>query len=466
MKSSDLWKKLPTAAELLENPRVRSVVDRLNPSVVTAQVRTFLDDVRADLAHRAEEANLPSFSELADRVSRYLSGADAYQVGGAINASGRFRGGPWVSTPLAEAAVERMLLTAQDFTLSQQEGRADEDARRLLVELTGAEAAALFTSHAAALQQAMETLTTDSRLVIARGEVGTVERNCRVTDLSMAAGVTLLEVGAADSVHLSDYEQALAGGPATVLRMGSSTGADAACRPTLEALIQAVKAQGGVAVVELGAAPVQSIAGLATLLPSVQEAIGWGASLVLVRGDGLVGGPACGAAAGDAAVIERLLDSPLTATRRVDACRAAALAATLRLHSDAERAALSIPTLTLVTAPIDNLKSRAERLAPQLAVSPRLAAAEAVELRPAPVCGLPVSAPSWGVRLRPQQGDATQLADQLLSGSPAVAGRIEADCVVLDLRTVFPRQDLDLVALFEPADPAGSSDDPAPPPVD
>ncbi|TWT72716.1 L-seryl-tRNA(Sec) selenium transferase [Posidoniimonas polymericola] len=469
MKTSDLWKKLPTAAELLENPRVKSVVDRLHPNVVTAQVRTFLDDVRADLAHRAEEANVPSFSELAERVSRYLSGADSFKVGGAINATGRFRGSPWVSSPLPEAAVERMLLTAQDFTLSVGDGglsngHADQDACRLLCELTGAEAAAVFSSHPAAIELALRTQTSNNSVVIARGEVGTIDAPCRLTDLATAANVSLLEVGAADSVNANDYERALDGRPATVLRMGSTVNPLSACRPALEELVQTAKRSGGSVVVELGGAALRPLAGLEPLLPSLQEAIHTGADLVLARGDGLIGGPECGIAVGATAAVERLLGSPLLATCRATGRQAGALAATLQLHATPERAELSVPVLSLVTAPIDNLKSRAERLAPQLDAAPQYSA-EAVELAGSPIGGLPICLPSWGIRVRPTESTAEALSRRLLERSPAVAAEVEGDSLLLNLRTVFARQDLDLVAAFEGNDSAGSDEQSDQPPV-
>ena len=54
----------------------------------------------------------------------------------------------------------------------------------------------------------------------------------------------------------------------------------------------------------------------------------------------------------------------------------AALAATLRLYQDPETAEQRIPLLILLTTSLENLRNRAERLAPQLAACAVVATAE------------------------------------------------------------------------------------------
>ncbi len=471
MKSSELWNKLPTAGELLENPRVRSVVDRLNPSVVTARVRGFLDEVRGELSHRAEDAGLPSVAELVERVSRYLTGADAYRVGSAINATGRFRGGPWVSTPLAESAVERMLLVSQDFAASRDPSNADldGDARLKLCELTGAEAAALFNSHASSIALALQSVPMPKRVIVARGEVTSIDPSVRLTDLASGAGIQLSEVGDADRVTIDDYLASLSGNAPILSRpirpLARQEEADA--RPCLKELILAAKGRGAEVIVELDGGALRDIEGVDTRgCPSVQAAIEWGAQLVLVRGDGLIGGPACGIVLGNAEAVARLLNRPIASAHRIDAARAAALAATLELHGDPGRARLAIPTLALATTPVENLRSRAERLAPQIEASAMVAEVTAVELPAGSPSGLPCQAASWGICLRPAEMNVERLAEKLLSRNPAIRGIVKKDELLLDLRTVFPRQDLGLVAAFGTEEPVSSTEDPVAAPAE
>ncbi|MGH7194764.1 MAG: hypothetical protein ACREJM_14690, partial [Candidatus Saccharimonadales bacterium] len=48
--------------------------------------------------------------------------------------------------------------------------------------------------------------------------------------------------------------------------------------------------------------------------------------------------------------------------------------------------------------------------------------------------------------LTPAEMSIDRLATRLRTGRPAVVGRVHENRLYLDLRTVFPRQDLDLVA--------------------
>jgi hypothetical protein len=58
--------------------------------------------------------------------------------------------------------------------------------------------------------------------------------------------------------------------------------------------------------------------------------------------------------------------------------------------------------------------------------------------------------PSWAIALTPRDETPPQLAERLASGPVSLCGRIAGETVLLDLRTVFPRQDLSLVGCFAP----------------
>jgi L-seryl-tRNA(Ser) seleniumtransferase len=139
---------------------------------------------------------------------------------------------------------------------------------------------------------------------------------------------------------------------------------------------------------------------------------------------------------------------PLTRALRVDKLTLAALGATLRLYRDPSQARRQIPLLQLLSAPLDNLRTRAQRLAPQLAACPSVASADAIEDTTYLGGG---SVPTqqlgtWCVALTPAQMSVDRFAARLRCGQPSVVGRVREERLHLDLRSVFPRQDLDLLA--------------------
>jgi L-seryl-tRNA(Ser) seleniumtransferase len=180
---------------------------------------------------------------------------------------------------------------------------------------------------------------------------------------------------------------------------------------------------------------------------SAQASVAAGASLVLLRGDGLVGGPACGILLGCRELVERVARHPLFAALQLDSLRAAALKATLECYEGASPNLQALPVWQCLTAPIENLRNRAERLAPQLAQLEAIASAVPGETR-SPLAGAVTrdgGMPSYGVILTPAEGNVRGLSERLSGASTPIFGRIEGEQLVLDLRTVFPRQDRLLV---------------------
>jgi L-seryl-tRNA(Ser) seleniumtransferase len=131
----------------------------------------------------------------------------------------------------------------------------------------------------------------------------------------------------------------------------------------------------------------------------------------------------------------------------LDALRSAALAATLTAYEDADRGAEALPVWQLLTTPVENLRNRAERIAPQLAQAQWIGSAEAVETRSplSAVLELDGGCASYGVALAAADGNVKELDKRLKTLPLPVMGRVEAERVVLDLRTVLPRQDRVLV---------------------
>jgi L-seryl-tRNA(Ser) seleniumtransferase len=146
-------------------------------------------------------------------------------------------------------------------------------------------------------------------------------------------------------------------------------------------------------------------------------------------------------------LIEKLAQHPLARVLRADKLALAALTATLRLYRNAETAQHAVPLLSLLSTPLENLKNRAERLAPQMAASAVIAAAMPV---PGQATLTDCSAklahpiPTWCVALTPKSGSPEDLAKSLRTGAPAVLGRVEGGIFLLDLRSVPPSLDIHL----------------------
>lgn len=456
-KPSDLLRRLPSASELLERPPVKALADRWNRSTVAAGVRSFLMELRSDLERRAGDVRLPPLRELAELAARYVASFPPHPVRPGINATGRFFTPGASGPPLADEALERLVAFGRGYLpASAQEAQGDVAAK--LRQITGAEAALVASSYAGAVWLALAAVGNRQNAVIARRDVGEVEPLSTLSALAQAAGLTLREAGAVNAVSMADYEAAIDADTAAIVRHTPDFYhvAGAADAVELESLVGLARDRELPLVDLLGAAPlVDRLPALGAEWTSMAGSLAVGAQLVVARGDGLVGGPRSGIILGTRALIERIAAHPLLAAWQADAATCAALAATVGLYHDQSQLPQTVPLYQMLSASVENLRQRGERLAPQMAQAADVASA--VVLESESTLGLAqvrsVTSPSIAVVLTPTADDESALDERLRQSAVPVLGRRESGRLWLDLRSVLPRQDQRLVEMVAAAAP-------------
>jgi L-seryl-tRNA(Ser) seleniumtransferase len=450
-KPSDLFSSIPSVSELLDKPPVRALVDRWNRSAVAAGVRSFLDQLTSDLQRRAVEVSLPSVRELAERAARYIQQLQQQSVRPAINATGGLRGARWVGAPLADVALQRVIAVGRQFAIgTARDANILAEADTLLCRLSGGQAATAVHSYAGAVWIALAAIAGGEEVVVSRAELGDLDPGCTLARLAVSSGATIREVGTINRTSAADYDAAISPRTAALMKLTSDdyrvVGQTVSAE--LEELVDLARERELALIDVAGASPLVDLpATVGAIGRSVRASLKAGVDLVIVRGDGLVGGPPCGIVIGQRELVRRIEEHPLFMAWRLDALSAAALAATVELHENDQRLAQELPVMQLLLAPLENLRNRAERLAPQLAQAEAVRSAEAVATES--LLGVSTLAgqalPSHGVALVPADDDVAGLDKRLSTGPVAVIGRRERDRLVLDLRTVFPREDQVLV---------------------
>jgi L-seryl-tRNA(Ser) seleniumtransferase len=279
------------------------------------------------------------------------------------------------------------------------------------------------------------------------------------------SGARLREVGTTNKTRIGDYEQALSDQTAALMRVHPSNYVISGF--TEEVSIEQLAALGrrhGLPVIDdigSGALIDFSRFGLAGE-PIARQSLVMGADLVLFSGDKLLGGPQCGIIVGRRRLLETLAQHPLSRALRVDKITLAALAATLRLYRRPDEVQNTIPLLQLLSTSLQNLQNRAERLAPQLQAAPLIRTAEAVQGSSYLGGGaVPTQqVPSWCVALTPAKGTVDALARDLRLAVPSVYGRVQNEQLLLDLRSVLPDQDLQIVETIQALAPAAEASEP------
>lgn len=440
-----------------------------------AALRAAARDLVAEERERLAAGGAPrELSELADlllaRIAGWLDPREAGPVP-AINATGVLLHTNLGRAAWPRAAIEAASLAAAGQSLLEMErgsgrrGARFRAAEEHLVALTGAQDALVANNNAAALALAVG-LAGRRGVAVSRGELAEIGGGVRIPEMVRRAGARLVEVGTTNRTRLADYEEVLASGRAAlVLRVHRSNFRLEGFteEPDLVALADLAHAHGVPLIDDLGSGALLDTAvwGLAhEQTPS--ESLAAGADLVTFSGDKLIGGPQAGLVVGRADLVTRVRRDPLARAMRPDKATLAAVSATLGIYR-AGRALEEVPLWRAISAPLAGIEARAGAAAAALAGggAPRRSgtAVEVVATR-ATIGGgsLPgETLPSAALRVAGVR--ASGLAARLRAGDPCVVARIEDGAVILDLRSVPPERDEELVGALAGALAAGTSDE-------
>ena len=439
---TDRRRALPSVHVLLEMEGVRTLAEGVPRHIVAHAAREAL------AAARAQPDQAPhSDAEWAAEVERRLSESERPSLQPALNSTGVVLHTNLGRAPLAGVAIAAIAEVARGFSTLEYDvvtgsrGSRHVHCAALLRELTGAEDALVVNNCAAALVLALNTVADGKDAIVSRGELVEIGGSFRVPDIMARSGARLVEVGTTNRTHADDYRRAVTPATGAIVSVHRSNFALEGFVASVEGReLAAVAAAAGVPLIhDFGSGLMLDLApwGLAGE-PTARDAVACGASLVLMSGDKLLGGPQAGIILGAAPLIDALRRNPLARALRVDKLTLAALHATLKLYREPERAVRDIPALAMLTAPAAGLRARATHLAAMwdvFGVGARVVATEATVGGGAfPSARIPSFALAF-------EGHAETMERALRHGTLPVIGRIADGALHVDLRGIAPVDD-------------------------
>jgi L-seryl-tRNA(Ser) seleniumtransferase len=203
---------------------------------------------------------------------------------------------------------------------------------------------------------------------VSRGELIEIGGSFRIPDIMRSSGALLHEVGTTNKTHLTDYRAAINERTALLLKVHTSNYRIVGFTESVsrEALVQLGNASQLPVMEDLGSGSLVDLAAYGLEQePTVSQVVGDGIDVVTFSGDKLLG--AAGRyPGGKKRYLEMLRRHPLNRALRIDKMTLAALEATLRHYLDPDAAIRAIPTLRMITAPVQDVNRRARRLLRQL----------------------------------------------------------------------------------------------------
>jgi L-seryl-tRNA(Ser) seleniumtransferase len=455
----ELLRRLPKVDELLKAPAVASLLKKYPRAVVVDAVREAVDSARelASLeektAVKAVEAKaiISEAGRLADEVMRP-------SLRRVINATGVVVHTNLGRSILPRVAIDAMVEVAGAYSNTEfdvkvgKRGSRHDHVEKLLTKLTGAEAAMAVNNNAAAVLLALSALAKGKEAIVSRGQLVEIGGSFRIPDVMRQSGAKLVEIGATNKTHAKDYRAAITPKTGLIMRAHPSNFQVVGfmAEVPLSEMVSIARENGLLVLDDLGSGVMVDVtkAGLPPE-PTVNESVSAGVDVVTFSGDKLMGGPQAGIAVGTKAAIAKMKKHPLARAVRIDKMTLAALEATLKLYFDEPKAIQEIPTLAALFAKPAALKKRADKLAVDIrkAAGPGVKADSVKDTSKAGGGALPLAEmPTAAVRITVDGLSANKLEAALRRYKTPVIGRIKGDTLLLDLRTIQPQDEKEIVA--------------------
>lgn len=456
----DLLRRIPSVDELLAQPRLAKIAERVDRGLLVEVTRAVLGELRARITDQAKFVVLGELSLLAadsaaleEHITAVVERILAHSLQPVINATGVVLHTNLGRAPLSAGVVEEFQRTATQYSNLEYDLEAGERGKRdvhtasMLERLTGAEAAIVVNNCAAAVLLVLAALAKGGEVLVSRGELIEIGDGFRIPEIMSESGATLREVGTTNRTRLADYENAINEKTRLLLRVHPSnfriTGFTE--KPALDELA-ALSWRSGIPLVEdLGSGCLVDLSASGISEPVVRQSVEAGASIVMFSGDKLLGGPQAGIIAGKKELVTRVRRHPLFRALRVDKLTTAAMEVTLGAYLRGVWD--EIPALRMIRMSTAEIKQRSENLLRELRPELPLDEVEMEIVDGASLAGggsTPTQAlPTKIIRIASARYSAAQL-EQRLRRAPAgisVIARVENDRLILDLRTVLMEQE-------------------------
>jgi L-seryl-tRNA(Ser) seleniumtransferase len=457
----DPRRSIPAVERLLSHEAFASLCAAAPRTLIIEMLQHVQDEIRLNPERHPAEHPPEWYARMTSQKIDALRKTTLRRV---INATGVVLHTNLGRAPLADEAIDAMRNAATGYTTleydvaSGRRGSRYDHCARLLRQLTGAPDALVVNNNAAALVLALNTFARAKTAIVSRGELVEIGGSFRVPDIMARSGARMLEVGSTNRTHAPDYATAVDNRTGAILKVHRSNfHVHGYTADTAMTDLAAIASQHGVPLIyDLGSGLLDDAAAIGLPdEPTARDALRDGASIITLSGDKLLGGPQAGIILGSVDAIKAMKKNPLCRAMRVDKLTLAALEATLILHLDPDVARERIPALRMLTLPRATIHTRAHACANALRAAGVAATCidgvSAVGGGAAPDASLEtvliaLASTQGRTQSGTQGGTAARIEKRLRAAATPIIARIENDTVLLDVRTVAPDEEEELIA--------------------
>ena len=449
MSKADL-SRLPAVEKTLQ---ALDNVDLPRPIILNV-VRQSIEELRAD------PEKIPEFNDYINAMRIELEALARTRISSVINGTGVLIHTNMGRSPLPERAADRLCSIATNYNNLELDLNTGERGNRAaylekcLALISGSESATSVNNCASALVIILRHFVRGNkkRVIISRSQLVEIGGGFRIPDVLLASGAILHEIGTTNKTTVKDYENAISDETALILKVHQSNfymGGFIENAET-EELAQLAKKKGVPFCEDLGSGAVVNTEefGPVNHEPTPSEILAKGVDLICYSGDKLLGGPQAGIIAGRSELVEGIKKEPFFRALRCDKLILSMLEEVTESYL---RGITEVPILDMLSSTTDQLNTRAESIVNSLKELPLSACIGKGESRIGGGTMPKSTIPSITIDLQPENISISRLTENLRFNTTPVMGYVADGQFKIDLRTIFPRQDKDLLDAIKKA---------------
>jgi L-seryl-tRNA(Ser) seleniumtransferase len=451
---------LPSVDQLLRTATGMNLRKSLGVSRLTVLARTVTDQMRSQILAR-EISNGDTRENFLRKAEQWLMAEGLRErkagIRRVINATGVILHTNLGRAPLSSAAREAVSEEAAGYCTLEYDvnsgtrGRRGARVEELLVELTGAEDALVVNNCAASALLILRVLAGDGETLVSRGELVEIGGDFRVPDVMLNSGTHMIEVGTTNRTHLEDYRRAITERTRLIMRVHPSNYriVGFASSPSLLELAELAHDNNLILFEDAGSGVLRDLDQYELGdEPKIGDCISQGADVVSFSGDKLLGATQAGLIVGRREIVDRLRRHSLYRALRVDKLTFAALESTLEAHRRGT-ALQEVPVLHMLSMSKAEIASRAQKLVEALSgnspVAELILEIQDGESAVGGGSGPATHPPTVLIALQHPRLAADEIQSHLRQSDPPIIARIAEGKVLLDLRTVAPSDEAELL---------------------
>lgn len=459
MNKKELFKMLPSVDEVLSQKEIEELIEKYPRSIVLESIREVIDVNRKTIVAIKTEEEAEKFSLTMEKVieetERKVRDNYALSLKKVINGTGTVLHTNLGRSLISEKIKDEIWTAASRYSNLEYDLEKGERGSRyvhltdMIKRLTGAEDVLVVNNNAAAVMLVLSTMAKGGEAIVSRGELVEVGGSFRIPSVMALSGADLVEIGATNKTHLKDYEEAITENTRALMKVHTSNYRIMGFTETISVaeLVELGKKYDLPVIEDLGSGVFIDLSkyGL-EYEPTVLDSINRGADIVTFSGDKMLGGAQAGIIVGKKKYISAMKKNQLTRALRVDKLTICALEATLRMYLDEEEAVKNIPTLNMITMPMEELERKANLLYAEIEKL-NLDADVHIEECLSQVGGgsMPLETmKSRGIAITPNNMNVSTLERKLRLSDSHIIARVYDNKYVLDVRTIFEDEFVDL----------------------